>query len=108
MTMMHTYASTEPTRAEIDSREGPLLLEFGAAWCGICKAAQPDIAKALEAHPSLAHIKVADGKGLPLGRSFRVKLWPTLVALRDGKEIGRVVRPRDHREVAALLESLSA
>ncbi|MCA1715096.1 MAG: thioredoxin family protein, partial [Gammaproteobacteria bacterium] len=31
--------------------------------------------------------------GRPLGRSFRVKLWPTLVFLRDGVELARVVRP---------------
>ena len=41
----------------------------------------------------MRHITVADGKGKPLGRSFRVKLWPTLVFLRDGKESARLVRP---------------
>jgi thioredoxin 1 len=39
------------------------------------------------------HIRVEDGRGRPLGRSFRVKLWPTLVFLKDGKEVARLVRP---------------
>jgi thioredoxin 1 len=41
------------------------------------------------------HIKVADASGKRLGRSFGVKLWPTLLFLSDGKEVARLVRPRD-------------
>jgi thioredoxin 1 len=43
------------------------------------------------------HIKVEDGKGKPLGRSFRVKLWPTLVFLRDGQVLGQVSRPESNQ-----------
>ena len=38
------YAQTEPSRAEVDAMHGPVLLEFGTAWCGHCRAAQPGIA----------------------------------------------------------------
>jgi thioredoxin 1 len=38
-------------------------------------------------------LKIEDGKGKPLGRSFRVKLWPTLVFLRDGRVVQQVARP---------------
>jgi len=41
------------------------------------------------------HIKIEDGPGRPLGRSFGVKLWPTLVFLKNGEELGRVTRPQD-------------
>ena len=34
---------------------------------------------ALNEYPALRHLKVEDGPGRPLGRSFRVKLWPTLI-----------------------------
>jgi thioredoxin 1 len=37
------------------------------------------LAALLQKYPELRHVKVEDGKGRPLGRSFRVKLWPTLV-----------------------------
>ena len=91
--MSTDYAATEPTREEIDALQGPALLEFGSPWCGWCRRAQPLIADALAAHPGVRHIKVADASGRRLGRSFGVKLWPTLVFLRDGKEMGRLVRP---------------
>ncbi len=93
----------EPSRAEIDTLSGPVLLEFGAAHCGHCRAAQPLIAEALARHPPLHHIKVEDGPGRPLGRSFRVKLWPTLVFLREGIEVARLVRPADVPTIAQAL-----
>ena len=96
----------EPSRAEVDALVGPVLLEFGAAHCGHCRAAQPLIAGALARHPQVRHIKVEDGPGRPLGRSFRVKLWPTLVFLREGREVARLVRPADSAAIEQVLVQL--
>ena len=93
MTTPVPYAAQQPDPAEVAALLGPAVLEFGANWCGICKAAQPLIAQAFADHADLPHLKVEDGSGRPLGRAFGVKLWPTLVFLRDGKEVARVVRP---------------
>lgn len=93
------YTSNEPERSAVDALPGATLIEFGSPTCGWCRAAQPLIAEAMAAHPGLRHLKIADGRGRPLGRSFRVKLWPTLVYLRDGQEQGRSVRPDDVDEI---------
>lgn len=85
--------SRAPTRGEIDAAAGPVLLEFGTPWCGICRALSPRIAQLLDAHPEVRHVKVEDGPGRPLGRSFRVTLWPSLVFLRDGKVVRQLARP---------------
>jgi thioredoxin 1 len=92
----------EPTRAEVDAFTAPTVLEFGAGWCGYCQAAQADIAAVMKNHPTVRHIKVEDGKGRPLGRSFRVKLWPTLIYLDKGVEKGRVVRPGGVTDIEAI------
>jgi thioredoxin 1 len=98
----------EPTRAEVDAMAGPVLLELGASWCGFCQAAEPLIAGALAAHPGVRHIRVEDGKGRPLGRSYRVTLWPTLVFLQDGREVARLVRPRDQAAIRDALARITA
>lgn len=105
--MNEVYAAIEPARAEIDMLEGPAVLEFGSPSCGYCRAAQAPLAAALADHPHLRHIKIADGSGRPLGRSFKVKLWPTLVFLDHGREIARLVRPDDATEIRRALAQIS-
>ncbi len=99
---------SEPTRADIDASNGTLLLEFGTSWCGHCQAAQAAIRVALASHAAVRHVKIEDGRGRSLGRSFAVKLWPTLVFLQDGREVGRLVRPTASAPIAAALERLVA
>jgi thioredoxin 1 len=106
--MNTTYSDVEPKRAEIDQLEGATVVEFGSPWCGYCRRAQPLIAEAFADHPGLRHLKIADASGKRLGRSFEVKLWPTLVFLSDGKEVARLVRPRDAREISEALASIDS
>jgi thioredoxin 1 len=102
------YSEAEPKRAEVDALPGATVVEFGNIWCGWCRRAQPIIADALAAHPKLRHLKIADASGKRLGRSFGVKLWPTLIFLRDGKEMARLVRPGSAEEVRrALAQALA-
>ncbi|MEN7528300.1 thioredoxin family protein [Cupriavidus sp. DL-D2] len=106
MPMTTTFAATEPKRADIDSRPGSLVIEFGTPWCGFCQRAQPLIETAFREHADLDHIKVEDGSGRPLGRSFRVKLWPTLIFMRDGQEVARLVRPESASDIADAMAKL--
>ena len=106
--MNAAYAQKEPARAELDALPGPALVEFGSPWCGYCRRAQPLIAEAVAAHPRVRHFKIADASGKHLGRSFDIKLWPTLVFLRDGKEVARLVRPRDTGAIRDALAQINA
>ena len=84
------------------------MLEFGAGWCPICQSARSLIDSALAQHGDVQHRWIEDGKGKPLGRSFLVKLWPTLVFLRDGREVARVVRPTHAAELDKAIQNLNA
>ena len=107
MGMPTAYAEKEPSRAEVDKLDGPTLIEFGSPWCGYCRRAQPLIAAALNDHPGVRHLKIADASGRRLGRSFGVKLWPTLVFLNQGKETARLVRPADANSIRQALDQIA-
>lgn len=93
--------SPELSREEVDALPGSVLLEFGVDWCPHCQAAQPLIADALRRYPQVHHLRLEDGKGKRLGRSFAVKVWPALIFMSNGLEVVRVVRPTLQREVDA-------
>ena len=99
------HLAQPPSRDAVNRLAGATVVEFGTPWCGHCQRAQPLITQALQHRDEVAHIKVEDGPGQRLGRTFGVKLWPTLVFLRDGREVARVVRPQS---VAALEDALRA
>lgn len=100
------YSADAPTREAVEALPGATLLQFGTDWCGHCQRAEPLVEAALARHPGVRRIKVEDGSGRPLGRSFKVKLWPTLVLLRDGQEVQRLVRPTEAEPVAQALASV--
>ena len=100
------YSPTAPDRSEVERLPGPVVLDFGTNWCGYCSAAQPLVERAFASHPDVRHIKIEDGPGRLLGRSFKVKLWPTLIFLHDGEEVARVVRPGDPAQLVNAFDSI--
>ena len=100
------YVTPGPSREEVERLAGPAVLEFGSPGCGYCRAVEPLAAAALARHPGVRHIRIEDARGRPLGRSFNIKLWPTFVFLRNGREAARLVRPRDEHAIAAALAEI--
>ena len=97
-----SYQSQAPEPAAVAAMAGLVLLDFGTDWCGHCVAARTPVEAWLDHHGEIDHLRIEDGSGRRLGRAYRVKLWPTLVLLRDGQEIARVVRPREPRDLQPL------
>ncbi len=100
------FVEEAPTREEVDAIRGAVVIEFGAPWCGHCKATLPHVQAAFAGYPQVPHLRIEDGPGRRLGRSFGVKLWPTLVFLRDGVEVARLVRPLATEPIAGALAQI--
>jgi thioredoxin 1 len=106
--MSAPWTEAEPKRKELDALAGPALVEFGSPSCGWCRRAEPLVEAALQAHPAVRVLKIADAAGRRLGRSFGVKLWPTLVFLKDGAERARLVRPADAAAIEQALAKIDS
>lgn len=105
---MSRYSTDQPDRADLAATQGPAVVLFGTNWCGYCLGAEHYIAPALEEHPEVTVHAVEDGKGRRLGRSYGVKLWPTVIFLKNGEEVDRVVRPTSRRELDAGLTAITS
>ncbi len=108
MNYQATHLAATPSRETVDRFKGAVLLEFGTPWCGHCASAQPLIKGALRAHGEVVHLKIEDGPGRPLGRSYGVKLWPTLIFLKEGAEVSRLVRPHSQAVIDEALAQIDA
>ncbi len=106
MTYSAEYATDHPTRDEVDAIREPTVVEFGRPDCPHCQAAAPLVKAAFADFPGVGHVKLEDGEGLLLGRSFKVKQWPTLIFLQEGEEVDRLVRPQSEQEVRQALEKI--
>ena len=106
MSVSPEYTANALTRESVDAFSGTTVLLFGVNWCGHCQAAAPFISEAFADFPDIHVLRIEDGAGRPLGRSFKVKLWPTLVFLVNGQEVGRVVRPTDSNVILDVLNKL--
>ena len=107
MPFVDRYATQAPDRAEVDAMPGGVVVVCGRVGGGHCLAARPQVLAGLAAHRWVRHVKVEDGRGRRLGRTFGVKLWPTRVFLRDGVEVARVVRATDTATVARAFTELT-
>ncbi len=89
---------------EILAAQGVVLVDFWAAWCGPCQMLSPVVDEIAEEQPQIKVGKVNVDEQRELASQFQIELIPTLVAFKDGTEIGRLVGVHPKESILALAE----
>lgn len=65
-------------------KDGIVLIDFWAAWCGPCRQFAPIFERASETHPDMKFAKVDTEDQRQLAAEYGIQSIPTLVIYRDG------------------------
>jgi len=91
--------------AALTARAGVSVLDFTAPWCGPCKAMAPVLVALADEYRGRAQLAEVDVEREPaVAERFGVRSMPTLVLLRDGREVGRVVGTRPRAFLAGMID----
>jgi thioredoxin 1 len=84
-------------------REGIVLVDWWAPWCGPCVAFAPVYANVAARHPDVVFAKVDTEREPGLAASFGIRAIPTLMVFRDGVLLYREPGMLSEKELEALL-----
>jgi thioredoxin 1 len=90
-----------------DIKDGVVLVDFYADWCGPCRMMTPVLEKVAQEVKGKAVIGKLDiDSAQKIASEFQVTSIPTLILYKDGKEVGRLVGLRDGATIKQFIETV--
>ena len=90
-------------QSEVMQSDKPVLLDFWASWCGPCRMVSPIIDEISAERGDIKVGKVNVEEQRELAAQFRVMSIPSLVVMKDGKIVNRMVGARPKSQILAML-----
>ena len=104
---MATVRVTEQS-FEATVKQGIVLLDFWAAWCGPCRVFAPIFEAAAARHPDVVFGKVDTEAEPGLAAAFEIRAIPTLMVLRDGVLLGALPGVMPEKAIDELVGKVKA
>ncbi|KAI3643306.1 hypothetical protein MP228_012861 [Amoeboaphelidium protococcarum] len=76
-----------------------VLVDFYANWCGPCKMLTPVLTKVVNNQSGVTMIKVDVDAVSDVAQEYRISSLPTVVAMKNGSEVGRFIGLKDEQKV---------
>lgn len=101
--------ATDASILDIIAKQPLVAVDAYATWCGPCKVFAPTFARAAQAHPKVALVKIDVDRNPRFASAFRIQSIPTLLLFAQGRLAGSIpgaLRPNDLDAVLTRLEHL--
>jgi len=93
---------------KISQTEKPIVVDFWASWCAPCMMTKPILDKlGREYADGVEFMPVNADESQEVLQQYRVFGIPTVITIRDGKEVGRITGARSEADYRALFEALA-
>ena len=92
----------ENFESEVLQSDKTVLIDFYADWCGPCKVLSPIVEEFASENPDIKVVKVNVDEAQNLAINYEVMSIPTLVVIKDGKEVNRTIGVVNKSEIVSL------
>ncbi len=101
-------ATVEVTKAnfqsEVINSDKPVLVDFWAGWCGPCRMVAPILDEIAKENPDIKVAKVNVDEQQELAAQFGIMSIPTIIAFKDGEQMGKSVGVRSKQDLVKLVK----